>query len=92
MVNDEQVTPQARHRTAEERSILQSLENLRSFPFVKAREEAGDLRLFGGWFDVGAGQVWIVDETSGEFGALDDAVPRAKGPSTSVSILESPAV
>lgn len=92
VINDEQVTQLARQRTAEQRSILQSLENLRSFPFVKVREEADELRIFGAWFDVGSGQVWIVDETSGEFGLLDEAVAHGKNPSPSVSISGSLAV
>lgn len=41
----------------EQTSIMVSLENLMSFPFIKQRVEAGQLRIHGWYFDVRTGQL-----------------------------------
>lgn len=48
-------------------SIQQSLENLRAYPFVKAREDAGDLALHGCHFRISSGELSVLDEQSGAF-------------------------
>lgn len=78
VVDDTTVATKSRQLVAERKSVLQSLKNLRSFPFVKAREALGELRLFGTWFDIGAGQLWVADEHSGRFSPLDLALPHAE--------------
>jgi len=45
----------ARRRTAEQASILLSLDNLRTFPFVAEQLDAGALTLHGWYFDLHAG-------------------------------------
>ncbi len=75
VVEDATVGTSSRQSTAERKSVLQSLKNLRSFPFVKAREDAGQLRLFGAWFDIGSGELWVADEQTGGFSPLDPSVP-----------------
>ncbi|WP_424134568.1 carbonic anhydrase [Roseomonas chloroacetimidivorans] len=61
-------------QTAMERAaIRQSLLNLRTFPWLAAREKSGDLTLHGLWFDVGDGTLCVLDEASGEFSQLPDA-------------------
>jgi carbonic anhydrase len=54
-------------------AIRQSLINLRTFPWLRAREEAGDLALHGLWFDVADGRLCVLDEASGGFTPLNDA-------------------
>jgi carbonic anhydrase len=55
-------------RTALERiSIRHSIANLRTFPFVKAAEDAGRLALHGAWFDISSGELWVMDVDSGDF-------------------------
>jgi len=54
----------------ERAGIQQSLQNLRSFPFVAAAEEAGKLELTGAHFDIGRGILEILDEKSGKFSPL----------------------
>ena len=54
-------------------AIRQSLINLRTFPWLRAREDAGDLALHGLWFDVADGRLCVLDEASGVFTALNDA-------------------
>jgi carbonic anhydrase len=44
-----------------------SLKNLRSFPWVRAREAAGRLKLHGAYFAISDGILHICDETSGAF-------------------------
>jgi len=44
-----------------------SLRNLRSFPWVREREESGRLKLHGAYFAVADGILHICDETNGSF-------------------------
>jgi len=44
-----------------------SLRNLRSFPWVRSREEAGALKLHGAYFAISDGLLHICDEASGGF-------------------------
>jgi carbonic anhydrase len=58
----------AERQTALERiSIRYSIANLRTFPFVAEREEAGELSLHGAWFDIGHGELWVMDPDTGNF-------------------------
>ena len=60
--------PQAERIAALERAaIVSSLENLLTFPFVKAAVEAGDMTLHGLWTDLGAGGLEQFDAASGGF-------------------------
>jgi len=48
---------QRQWHACEEASILVSLENLLTFPWIKARAESGALTLHGWYFDIGSGQL-----------------------------------
>jgi carbonic anhydrase len=50
-----------RQRVLEQTSIRYSLENLRTFPFVKERVEQGRLSLRGGFFDIATGGLEALD-------------------------------
>ena len=52
---------------AERRSILKSLENLRSHTWLRELETSGKLTLHGWWFDIATGDLWIADPESGDF-------------------------
>lgn len=54
-------------RMLEEVAIRQSLANLRSFPFVAEREQAGTLKLIGCHFSIGDGELWLLDEAEDRF-------------------------
>ncbi len=54
-------------------AIRSSLENLRTFPFVKKQEDEGMLTLHGLHFDLGSGQLLALDQESGRFGALEES-------------------
>jgi carbonic anhydrase len=58
----------AERQTALERiSIRFSIANLRTFPCVKILEEAGKLNLYGAWFDISTGELWIMNRDTGDF-------------------------
>lgn len=44
--------------------IRQSLKNLRTFPCVQILEQKGRLALHGAWFDIGSGQLKVMDPES----------------------------
>jgi carbonic anhydrase len=48
-------------------AIKVSLNNLRSFPFIAEREQAGELKLHGAYFGIADGNLHVLDEASGEF-------------------------
>lgn len=47
---------------AERASILASLDNILTYPFVRQRVEAGTLQLHGWWFDIDSGDLWVTDK------------------------------
>jgi carbonic anhydrase len=51
----------------EKAAVFRSLENLQTFPFVKARIEAGDLTLHGAYFGVARGSLFVLDQAAKEF-------------------------
>ena len=48
-------------------AIRQSLANLRTFPWVKEKEDAGTLKLRGAHFSIREGMLYSLDEDTGEF-------------------------
>jgi carbonic anhydrase len=60
------VTPSTTH-AMEHEGVKVSLANLRTFPWVKEKEDAGVLRLIGAHFAVADGELEILDESTGEF-------------------------
>lgn len=42
-------------------SVRKSIANLRTFPYVREREEDGRLTLHGAWFDISEGVLWVYD-------------------------------
>jgi carbonic anhydrase len=60
------MTPNERQTTLERLSIRNSINNLRTFPYIKALEAAGKLTVHGAWFDISTGELWVMDE-AGDF-------------------------
>jgi len=54
----------------ERQAVLVSLENLMTFPFVRAAVEAEALTLHGVWHDIGAGALEVFDPQVGGFAPL----------------------
>ncbi|MEO5808060.1 carbonic anhydrase [Devosia sp.] len=58
----------AERQTALERiSIRNSIGNLRTFPYVADMETDGKLAVHGAWFDISTGELWVMDNDSGDF-------------------------
>ena len=60
------MTSNERQTLLERLSIRNSIQNLRTFPYVRNLEAEGKLALHGAWFDISAGELWVMDE-SGDF-------------------------
>jgi carbonic anhydrase len=54
-------------RALELECVKVSLDNLRTFPFVPLREQAGTLRLRGAYFAIAEGVLHVLDEQKGAF-------------------------
>ncbi|WP_434729695.1 carbonic anhydrase [Rhizobium binae] len=67
-IQSNDVMTTAERQTALERvSIRNSIDNLRSFPNIKAQEKAGNLHLHGAWFDISTGELWVMDAETRDF-------------------------
>lgn len=58
-------------RALEFASIRVSIDNLRSFPFVRERENEGRLQLHGAYFDICDGILRLLDPRTGQFAPLN---------------------
>lgn len=59
--------PDDPQRALEMEGVRTSLDNLRGFPFVQAREISGELRLHGCYFAISEGCLYELDEAEGSF-------------------------
>jgi carbonic anhydrase len=67
-ISNNDLMTQAERQTALERiSIRHSIENLRTFPCVSILEGRGKLSVHGAWFDISQGELWVMDDDSGDF-------------------------
>lgn len=63
-----QTKTQAEKLTAlEKEGVKTSIRNLRTFPFIKEREEKGKLNLHGAHFDIKTGTLSVLNHSRGEF-------------------------
>jgi carbonic anhydrase len=76
MLDDARLSVLASHQTKPQEDKLRALEregvktsirNLRSFPFVREREEKGKLSLHGAHFEIKAGTLSVLNHSRGEF-------------------------
>lgn len=51
----------------ERAAVKVSLANLRTFPWIVEREQAGDLKLHGAHFSIAEGRLYLLDEAEGDF-------------------------
>ena len=51
----------------EKAAIINSIGNLRTFPWIKDLVELGRLKIHGWWFDMEHGLLWAYDSTKKEF-------------------------
>ncbi|MDH6269922.1 carbonic anhydrase [Rhizobium sp. SG_E_25_P2] len=72
------MTPAERQRTLERVSIRNSIANLRTFPCVSILEGKQKLRLHGAWFDISTGELWVMNQETGDFIRPDlEAIEKA---------------
>jgi carbonic anhydrase len=57
----------------EKAAVFRSLENLMTFPFVRAAVEQGELQLHGAYFGVAEGSLFVLDRTTKEFKSIREA-------------------
>jgi carbonic anhydrase len=57
--------------------IIQGLANLRTFPWIAAREREGRLALHGAYFGISSGALLALDEGNGQFKLVAAAADRA---------------
>ncbi|MGV3489691.1 MAG: carbonic anhydrase [Devosia sp.] len=60
------LTDKERQTMLERFSIRNSINNLRTFPYVKKLEDEGKLSVHGAWFDISSGELWVTNE-EGDF-------------------------
>ena len=63
----------ARAAVVERRSILNSIDNLRGYPWIRERIEAGALAVHGWWFDLDDGRLWATHPETGAFLPIEPA-------------------
>ncbi|MFL6765446.1 MAG: carbonic anhydrase [Sphingomicrobium sp.] len=51
----------------EREAVKVSLANLRTFPWIAEREQAGELKLHGAHFSIAEGRLYVLDEAEAEF-------------------------
>ena len=61
------LSAEEKQKRLEHLSIVASIENLRTFPWISQPEKSGQLALHGAWFDISHGELWLLDPESGEF-------------------------
>lgn len=52
-------------------AVRQSLANLRTFPWLKQKEDAGKIKLRGAHFSIAEGKLYSLDESSGGFEVIE---------------------
>ena len=61
------LSPEERLVAATEENVLIQMNNLSTHPSVAAHLSAGDLRMYGWYYDIGSGRVLQFDQQSGQF-------------------------
>jgi len=65
------ISDEEMHRSCERNAVLVSLENLTTFPWIRERVAAGELKLHGWYFDIETARLEIYDPKQGHFEAVD---------------------
>jgi len=63
----------APHNHLSQLNVLQQLDNLRSYPVIRERIDAGTLRLNAWWFDIAQAEVSAYEESAERFVVIDEA-------------------
>jgi carbonic anhydrase len=60
----------------EQASVVMTLANLMTFPWIRSRVQAGDIELVGAYFDVATGGLSVYDRATARFAPVVDRVMR----------------
>jgi carbonic anhydrase len=63
----------APHNHLSQMNVLEQVEHLRSYPIIRDRIRAGELRLNAWWFDIAEAEVLAYEESAGRFVVIDEA-------------------
>lgn len=61
------------HNQISQVNVLQQLEHIRSYPFIRERLQKKQLRLHGWWFDIAQADVYSYEQNISQFVLIDDA-------------------
>ncbi len=61
----------------EHASVSHSLANLRTFPWIRTRIQAGELSIHGAWFDIALGELHVYDEANNHWHSQQDQAAAA---------------
>lgn len=67
IVSNKSLTEPEQQIALEQLSIYHSLRNLETFPWIKTRRGQGGLTLHGVWFDISSGELWSLEQETGQF-------------------------
>ena len=67
VTGNDMMTAGERQTALERISIRYSIANLRTFPCVQILERKGRLKLYGAWFDISSGELWVMNTETGDF-------------------------
>ncbi|MCZ2203572.1 carbonic anhydrase [Bartonella sp. A05] len=74
VANNEFLTAAERQTALERISIRYSLKNLETFPWLKTRKDQGILTVHGAWFDISSGELWSMEQETGNFLRVKDGI------------------
>lgn len=60
------------HNQVSQVNVLQQMEHIASYPFVKERVEKKQLRVHGWWFDIGQADVYCFEQDQNHFVLIDE--------------------
>ena len=61
------MTDAERQKALERISIRYSIDNLKTFPCISILADKGRIGLYGAWFDIADGELWLMDPETGDF-------------------------
>ncbi len=64
---NQHIQANSRQLELERQSVVNSLDNLRSFPYIGEKETKGELSLYGAWFDIKTGELWVLNSDGKQF-------------------------
>jgi carbonic anhydrase len=60
------------HNQVSQVNVLQQMEHISSYPFIRDRCEKGQLRVHGWWFDIAHADVYCYEKTLNQFTLIDE--------------------